>query len=450
VSAPRAHPRVDPAREAALDVIRAVREKDAYANLLLPQLLRERGLHGRDAAFATELAYGTLRWQGTYDAVLERCVDRPLDTVDGALLDLLQLGCHQLLGSRVRSHAAVTTTVDLAKERLGPGRAGFVNAVLRRVAGQTREEWLARVVPADDVLAALAVRHSHPRWIVSAFRDALGGDLEETELLLAADNVAPRVTLVARPGRCEPAELLAAGAEPGRWSPWAARWPGGDPATVPAVRQGRAGVQDEGSQLVATALAAAPLAGPDTRWLDLCAGPGGKAALLGALAQGRGARLTAVELQPHRAQLVRHSVADTADVLVADGTDRRFATADRDRVLVDVPCTGLGALRRRPEARWRRTVADLGRLGRLQRDLLGSGLDAARPGGVVAYVTCSPHLAETRAVVSDVLARRGDSELVDARELLPGVTGLGDGPTVQLWPHRHDTDGMFLALIRRG
>ncbi|MDH4159521.1 MAG: rRNA cytosine-C5-methyltransferase [Actinomycetota bacterium] len=442
-------PPADPARQVAYEVLRAVTADDAYANLLLPRLLREREVSGRDAALATELAFGTLRHRATYDAVLARCVDRALDAVDAEVLDLLRLGCHQLLATRVPPHAAVATTVDLARTTVGPGRAGFVNAVLRRVATQDRAAWLAEVATLDDPLDALAVRHSHPRWVVSAFRDALGGDLAETEALLVADNTPPPVTLVARPGRCTLDELAAAGATPGRWSAWAARWPAGDPARVPAVQQGRAGVQDEGSQLVAIATAAVPVSGTDARWLDLCAGPGGKAALLAGLGRDRGARVTAVELQPHRADLVRATAGDTVDVVVADGTDARFGTGEYDRVLVDAPCTGLGALRRRPDSRWRRSVADVGRLGRLQRDLLASGVAAARPGGVVAYVTCSPHLAETAAVVADVLRRRTDVELVDARPFLPGVPQLGEGPTVQLWPHRHDTDAMFLALFRR-
>jgi 16S rRNA (cytosine967-C5)-methyltransferase len=144
------------------------------------------------------------------------------------------------------------------------------------------------------------------------------------------------------------------------------------------------------------------------------------------------------------------ALGDAVEVRCADGRDVGAAEpAAYDRVLVDAPCTGLGALRRRPESRWRRQPADVAALAPLQRELLGSGIDAVRPGGVVAYVTCSPHLAETRLVVDDVARRREDVEVLDARPLLPGVPDLGDGPTVQLWPHRHDTDAMFLALLRR-
>ena len=227
---------------------------------------------------------------------------------------------------------------------------------------------------------------------------------------------------------------------------------GGDPGAIPAVAEGRAGVQDEGSQLVALALANAPVEGRDARWLDLCAGPGGKSALLAAVGAERGGvTLTAVEPLPHRAELVRsnlRAVPGEHRVLVADGTATPFAAGSFDRVLADVPCTGLGALRRRPEARWRRTPADLDTLRPLQERLLDAAIDATRPGGVVAYVTCSPHPAETRQVVDAVLARRTDARLEDARPLFPGVNDLGAGPDVQLWPHRHGTDAMYLALLR--
>jgi 16S rRNA (cytosine967-C5)-methyltransferase len=216
-------------------------------------------------------------------------------------------------------------------------------------------------------------------------------------------------------------------------------------------------VQDEGSQLVALALAAADIEpGPDERWLDLCAGPGGKAALLGGLAAQRGATLTAVESAEHRALLVEQAVRGfPARVLYADGrsvgSHPTLPAGSFDRVLVDAPCTGLGALRRRPEARWRRQPADLPPLTRLQRELLGAAILAVRPGGVVAYVTCSPHVVETRVTVAEAMRRSSlPTELMDARDVMPaGMPGLGDGPTVQLWPHRHGTDAMFLALIRR-
>jgi 16S rRNA (cytosine967-C5)-methyltransferase len=451
---PAGRPAKDPPRRAALDVLRAVAERDAYANLLLPALLRERRITGRDAAFATELVYGTLRGLGTYDAVLDACTDRPLDAVDPAVRDVLRLGAHQLLAMRVPAHAAVSTTVDLARAATGPGPARFVNAVLRRMAQHDWDGWISRLAPPYDTdpIGNLALTYSHPRWVVTAFADALGGDLAEVANLLGADNAPPRVTLAARPGRATREELLAYGAEPGRWSPYAAVLAGGDPYDLPAVREGRAGVQDEGSQLVALALVTAPVAGRDARWLDACAGPGGKAALLAGLAHARGAALLAVDVAPPRAALVAAALAGAPGsyaVVVADSTSPSFAPASADRVLVDAPCTGLGALRRRPEARWRRQPSDIAALRRLQRRLLERALVTVRPGGLVGYVTCSPHLAETREVVRDVLAARPDVAAVDARPYLPGVPDLDDGPYGQLWPHRHGTDAMFLALLQR-
>lgn len=447
-------PGVDNARLAAYQIVHAVSERDAYANLVLATALRERGVTGRDAAFATELAHGTLRWRGTYDEILARCVDRPLDELDLAVLDVLRLGTHQALSMRVPAHAAVATSVDLARRVAGRGPSMLVNAVLRRVAQRDRDGWLAEVAPSYDAdpVGHLAVVHAHPRWVVEAFRDALEGSLAETAAALAADNEPAPVTLTAWPGRSRVEELVAAGAEPGRFSPYAAVLRQGDPHRLVPVQEGRAGVQDEGSQLVALALAAAPVEGRDTQWLDQCAGPGGKAALLTGLAEERGGRLLAVERQPHRAGLVARMLGRRPGVLgciVADGTRPAWRSAAFDRVLVDAPCTGLGALRRRPEARWRRSAGEAKALHELQVALLQAALDSTRAGGVVAYATCSPHLTETRRVVDAILAARHDTEPVDVRPYLPGVPDLGDGPDVQLWPHRHGTDAMYLALLRR-
>ncbi len=425
-----------------------VRTDAAYVNLLLPTALSRRALEGRDAAFATELVSGTIRRQGTYDAVLAACVDRPLGKVDPGVLDALRLGAHQLLSMRVPTHAAVNTTVDLVRERIGPGPTGFVNAVLRKVAAHDLAGWVRRVAPEDD-LGFRAIAFSHPRWVVAALQEAVGAD--EIDALLEADNAPPRVTLVARPGLATVAEL---GGSPTGLSPYAAVLDGGDPGAVPAVAEGRAGVQDEGSQLVALALAAAEVQGRDQRWLDLCAGPGGKSALLAAVAAPRGARVLAAELQEHRAGLVRASTATVAGgmlaVVAADGTKPAWRADAFDRVLVDAPCTGLGALRRRPESRWRRTEADVQRLVPLQKALLARALDSVRPGGVVGYTTCSPVLAETAGVVSALVDANPHVVLEDARGLFPTTDDAGPLPgTVQLWPHRHGTDAMFFALLRR-
>jgi 16S rRNA (cytosine967-C5)-methyltransferase len=556
-------PRPADPRRTAYDVLAAVRDREAYANLLLPRLLAERQLTGRDAAFATELAYGTLRGQGSYDAVLAACSDRPLDKLDPPVLDVLRLGTHQLLNTRIGAHAAVATSVDLAKSVVGPRVSGYVNAVLRRVATRDLPAWLDIVAPdpVTDPDGYLATRYSHPRWIVAAYRDALGdtagdpaqaaaapdageapaagpGDpaepalapsapeaagavpVTEIEAALAAGNARPRVTMATFPSGPPRDDVMPAGAAPGRWSPYAFTLESGNPASL--VDSGAAAVQDEGSQLAAIALSRAPVTpradggnGGAERWLDLCAGPGGKSRLLLGLAAYSGATLTAAELHPHRAALVADTLTRASrpagpaalpsgedhaappsgepaappsgedhaapppgedhappsgepapgpgateppggpgadfEVVVADGTRPPWPDGAFDRVLVDAPCSGLGALRRRPEARWRKSQADLKELTALQRDLLRSALKSVRPGGVVAYVTCSPVPAETSDVIADVIASVPGTEVIDAPTVLEEVPGARSaGPLfAQLWPHRHGTDAIFIALLRR-
>jgi 16S rRNA (cytosine967-C5)-methyltransferase len=482
----------------AFEVLRAVASEDAYANLVLPARIRHHGLDKRDAGFATELSYGALRGQGTYDAILAHCVDRPLDQLDPAILDALRIGAHQLLAMRVPAHAALDQTVGLARAVIGAGPSALINAVLRKVSARTLEEWLELLLSSEtDATTIASIRYAHPEWIVRALRQSLvahGRPVAEIDELLEADNAAPVVNLVALPGIGSLDEALEGGATPGELVEGSALSSGGDLGRLASVRDGSTRVQDVGSQLVARAMAAVDLAvavdggsqpagqpgsqpggdsavdarsgdhAPDggnagERWLDLCAGPGGKAALLGALARQRGAHLLANESAPHRAKLVRQALSavprDTWEVRTGDGRDLGAEQPESfDRVLVDVPCTGLGALRRRPESRWRRTPKDLVDLGPLQRQLLNSALDAVKPGGVVAYVTCSPHPAETTAVVSDALRKREDLELLDAGAALDSVSltghlGAGHELTAQLWPHVHHTDAMFLALIHK-
>jgi 16S rRNA (cytosine967-C5)-methyltransferase len=491
--------RPDLPRRTAYDVLAAVADREAYANLLLPRLLTERSLTGRDAALATELAYGTLRGLGTYDAVLAACSDRPLDKLDPPVLQVLRLGAHQLLATRVGGHAAVATSVDLARAVGGPRVSGYVNAVLRRVSTRDLDQWLAIVAPdpESDPDGYLAVRYSYPRWMIAPYRDALGEAAgSELTAALAAGNERPRVTMAAFPGGSARDEIMPDGAAPTRWSPFGFTVPGGDPS--PLIAAGQAAVQDEGSQLAAIALARAPLAGPPAgeaagqaralagatadrvrsardgeRWLDMCAGPGGKARLLHGLAATAGARLVAADVHPHRAALVREALARSGSasarassaaapdapsargdyaVLAADGRRPPWRDGAFDRVLVDAPCSGLGALRRRPEARWRKSESDLPALAELQRDLLRSALAACRPGGVVAYVTCSPVSTETRDVVNAVAGATQGVEILDAPAVLPDVPDVRspDPRFAQLWPHRHGTDAIFIALLRRG
>lgn len=450
--------RRDPARQAAFRVLRAVTGSGAYANI---ELARQRaGLAPTDAAFATELVNGTCRGMGGYDRVLVAASGRELRTLQPAAVDVLRLGAHQLLGMRVPTHAAISTSVDLAALEVGERLVGLVNAVLRRVAERDWDGWVSVLAVEEDDLGRLALANQHPRWIAEAFARVLPAD--ELPEALAADNVAARPTLVVRPGLAEVAEL---GGEPTRYSPFGA-YADGDPAALPAVAEGRAGVQDEGSQLVSLALSR--VEAPSGPWLDVCAGPGGKSALLAGLAAQAGQPMVASELHPHRAALVAENLRAYPEaarplVITADGSRGPWRPGSFARVMADVPCTGLGALRRRPESRWRHQPSDVPELAALQRKLLAAAIDATAPGGVIAYVTCSPHPDETLAVVADAVAT-GAVACVSAPDHLPEVpdASIDSEPgsrtqapdslseqLVQLWPHRHGTDAMFLALLRR-
>jgi 16S rRNA (cytosine967-C5)-methyltransferase len=446
---------ITPARRVAYDVLRAVHGSDAYANLLLPSRIREAQLSPADAGFATELTYGALRMQGYDDRVIALAAGRPISRIDPEVLDALRLGVRQLLGMRVPAHAAVDESVSLVASARKRSATGFANGVLRAVSRRTPEQWRSRVVEGLTGDALLAAETAHPDWVVAALRDSLAAEDAEGELLdlLEADNRAPRVALVALPGLAVPSEVGEAGAV----SPIAVASPGGDPAALPLVAAGRARVQDEGSQLAALALSRARPTAPGERWLDLCAGPGGKAALLAAEARLGGAVLEANELIPARAGLVRRAleVFEPAPV-VHEGDGVAFARAhagEFDRILLDAPCTGLGALRRRPEARWRKQPSDLADLTALQAELLDAAVVALKPGGILAYVTCSPHLAETREQIAAALARHPELRPLDTPSVLAGVAirdlALPAATSAQLWPHRHGTDAMFIQLLAR-
>jgi 16S rRNA (cytosine967-C5)-methyltransferase len=449
-------------RRVAFDVLRAVQVDDAYANLLLPVRIKRAALSARDAGFATELTYGAIRMLGRYDAIIEAASGRRVDNIEADVLDVLRLGAHQVLAMRVPMHAAVSETVELARQ-VGARRAtGFVNAVLRKVAAKPDAEWDASILQGLHGDQRLATKWSHPAWVVGALRESLyaEGSADELEDLLEADDLAPRVQLVALPGLATPDDVLE-DATDDAVSPTGVRGLIGDPARLPAVREGMARVQDEGSQLAALALSRSSEVRPGERWLDMCAGPGGKAALLAAEARRTGAHLVANELVPARVGLVRNSLSQFDDVVtVIEGDARQFGAeagggADLfDRILLDAPCTGLGALRRRPEARWRKTPDDVPELAALQRQLLQAAVRVLAPGGTLAYVTCSPHLDETRRQAEWVLAAHaGELEQIDAvsviREVAVRDPGLADGPVAQLWPHRAGTDAMFVALFRR-
>jgi 16S rRNA (cytosine967-C5)-methyltransferase len=428
----------------AFQVLCAVSHDGAYANLELARQLGKAGFSERDAAFATELVAGTCRFQGSYDLVIERASGRALNKFQPAVIDLLRMTSHELLSMRIPAHAAIDTSVEIAAARIGRRVTGLVNAVSRRISERDFEQWLDLLAEGMDELGQLALRSHHPRWIVQAFAERLPEP--ELALALAADNSPPAVQLAVRPGLLDVRDLPEV--EPARYSPYGA-YAHRPPASYAAVRAGLAGVQDEGSQLMALALANADApAGP---WLDMCAGPGGKAALLRGLAGGNAETLLASELRPHRAELVRQNLAAYSDaghgVIVADGTRPPWREASFAKVLLDAPCTGLGALRRRPESRWRRGPAALAELAPLQQRLLAAAVASTMPSGVIAYVTCSPHLRETWEAVESL--GPDAVEILSAAEYLPNVPDAADGGFVQLWPHRHNTDAMFLALLRR-
>ncbi|MDF9810016.1 16S rRNA (cytosine967-C5)-methyltransferase [Aurantimicrobium minutum] len=456
---PRRSRPVTPSRLVAFEVLMAVDVDDAYANLALPAKIKEFGLSSNDAGLATELTYGTLRMQGFYDRVIANAAARDIDTIELVVLNILRMGVHQLLNMRVAQHAAVDESVNLAEHMASLGAVGFVNAVLRRTSRHDLEDWQEFITKdisnADERLAAL---YSHPVWIVRALKQGLEaeGRGDELENLLASDNVNPRVTLVELPGFVDANDEVEG--EPSKYSPLGMSLnTGGDPTRFARVREGVVRVQDEGSQLAALVLSRHHEITPGEKWLDMCAGPGGKAALLAAEATLGGAELTANEVIPGRADLVRKALAilPDVDVVTGDGVDIGLDQPNTyDRILLDAPCTGLGALRRRPEARWRKSPKDVGDLTALQAQLLTSALHALKPGGVLAYVTCSPHLAETRAAVEGALRKNQNVSELDARAVLSKVAMesmdiAGDSQSVQLWPHRHGTDAMFISLLTK-
>lgn len=444
-------------RDVAFDLLKRIDQEDAYANLLLPKLIERQNLDSRDSGFVQELSFGTIRNQMLYDAIIAAASGRNLGDIDKMALLVLRLGAHQLLQMRVPTHAAISETVNLAKRQLSKGGVGFVNAVLRKISSRQLKDWVELVTKLElDADAKLAVAHSHPLWIIKSFRAALESRAmgDELEDLLVANNVAAKVSLALLPGFVSVEEREALGPI-GPASPIGVEI-SGNPSDLRAVREGYAKVQDQGSQLATLALLQAEVQVDEHFWLDLCAGPGGKAALMAAVAKERMIELECNELQPHRAKLVRESLSQFPEVTVTvgDGRDVGKRKANFSRILLDAPCTGLGALRRRPEARWRKSASDLTELSKLQRELMQSAWDALLPGGVMAYVTCSPHPSETTAQIAWAESKFGKSmELLNANEVLnvlnPQLRLAESFKTAQLWPHRNGTDAMFVALLRK-
>ena len=437
------------ARDVAVLVTGDVREHDAYANIVLPKAIAAAKLNPRDAADATDLTYGTARWQGFIDAVLRNCVDRPLDQLDGEVLDVLRVGVYELTIGDEPSHI-VNEWVEVAK-RLVRRASGLVNATLRKVSARSRDEWLDHFRTTLDGDALIVATTNHPEWIVRSFESVLPPT--EVELLIEADNAPPRPTLIALPGLA----TVPKDAEHGELSPFAFVAPPGPLSDMPGIREGSVRVQDEGSQIAALLLASVAPIAIGEEWLDLCAGPGGKTALLAALQKPHNGFLVANEPHDHRAELVRQAIAPLREHVRVTSKDGRIVGRDNparfDRVLVDAPCSGLGALRRRPESRWRKTEDDLEMLTLLQTELLTAAVRAVKPGGYIAYVTCSPDQRETVDVVQTVLDEQPNVTVVKTVDVMSEFTEnarqVGRGTAVQLWPHRHGTDAMFIQLLQR-
>jgi 16S rRNA (cytosine967-C5)-methyltransferase len=437
-------PKPDAARLLAFDLLTEVNRNEGYSNLLLPQALNASTMDDRDRSLVTELLYGTIRMQGKHDWVLSQISDRPWTEVDTGIVDICRLGVHQIHEMRVPDHAAVAATVEVARKRIGESKASFVNALLRSVTRKSIDDWFSPLEEILDPVERLAIRYSHPEWIVSAYYDLLKS-WDEVELAIKINNEAATPTLVSWPGYSTQKDLIEIGGEPTDFSPYGVHWKG-NPGALDLIKARKIGVQDEGSQLVAEVFAKA--AGGSS-WLDLCAGPGGKAALLSSIARERNIQFTANEISTARAELVSQVVHGDR-VLVLDGRTIGSLSEKFDAILIDAPCTGLGALRRRPEVRWRRTLQDLRALTQLQRELVDSAIEALNPGGVLGYATCSPHLAETSIQIADIKKKHSGLQQVPVDEYLPSPlhNATRDG-AMSLWTHKHGTDAMYLALFRK-
>lgn len=420
----------NPRRE-VWEFLRDCEKEDAYINLKMGKL-HER-LDHRDRSFATELVNGSVRQRLFLDHIIDRMSDR---SIDDQVRSVLRLGIYESLFMDTADHAVVNEYVELAKHVIGRARSSFINAVMRRVVRE-REQLL------DLSSYGLSIRTSHPTWIVDAYRSVVGEEGVEAELL--SHNQAPTVHAVSFTA------LSAEIATPSPITPhgYRLKFPPGD---VPEIREGKAFVQDEGSQIVCEVAMATD---PDRskRWMDLCAGPGGKFSYLAHFLDER--HLKGNELHPHRAKLIAGR-NPSYSISVGEGSEALATDSAFDRILIDAPCTGIGALRRRADARWRRSQDDLKNLITVQQSLLDAGAKNLAPHGLLLYVTCSPHLQETRAQVADFLRRHPDFIVEPITPMhLPEMSrvdlssAIDEHGFLQLLTARDGTDAMFMAMIRK-
>lgn len=434
----------DPTRILVFELITQVNREGAFANIRLPELLNKSKLDSKDRNLATEMAYGTLRMQGLMDHLAGKFVDRPFNELDAKIQDLIRMGIYQITQMRIPDHAAVGETVEVARAVAGESKSSYVNAILRKISASEFNFDDIQTLPTPE---KLSIQYSHPVWIVNAFYDRLK-DWQSVEDLLKADNLATRPDIVCWPTKSSEAEFLNLGAKP------IENLKNGFtieeiPSNFAPIIERRAGVQDRGSQIVVEDLIATWQ--PGLKWLDLCAGPGGKAAYLyySLKALEPTVQFLANEPVAHRADLVRRVIGNEV-VVSFDGTDPANFEGKFDRILVDAPCTGLGALRRRPEARWRKQPSDLKELVSIQHKLLESAYHLIASDGIIAYVTCSPHILETKAQVANFMADHADVKLVNIANL-PSANKAGvnvDG-SVQLWTHLNQSDSMFIAFLQK-
>ena len=435
-------------RNLALSILIKIKSERSYANLALPAELKKTSLEPRDSAFVTELVYGTLRKQIFYDKIIESVSDRKLTKIDAIPLQILRLTAHQLLALQTPPHAAVDSAVRLTVRNKHGSASGFINAVSRRVSERSTAQWLEVLLVNCDPIDALALEFSHPRWIVEEYLKRLE-NVDAVRRELVANNLNPQVTGVIYPGH-QWSSTTTSVSEACEWVP-AARYLPGNPEHIAEITNRTGGIQDQGSYLVAQALALAPttyLKSPKTEplWLDMCAGPGGKAALLSRWAHQKQTRFLAMEISEHRATLMKRM---TSEIVVADSTRPPIAPESVEKILLDAPCSGLGALRRRPDARLRKSPEELPGLVEIQRQLLDSAAALLAVGGVMAYITCSPVVGETIGNIQWFIETHPAIELIDARPYLPAGMELGERLDVQLWPGVHHTDAMYVALVQK-
>jgi len=440
-------------RALALGILLRVEATDAYANLLLDARLGKSGLAGADRALVTELTYGVLRWRGKLDWILSQVSDRPVAALDRPVRQILRLGAYQLCClTRIPDFAAVDQAVRLARRAGAERSAGYVNAVLRSVA--RRRDWPAPD-PSADPLGYWETAGSHPRWLVERWVARLGP--EDAGRFMEANNAPPPVTVLANPlkTKIEDARRVLTEAVPdvvpGRWVPGAFSMRGaGSPSDLPGFASGWLIPMDEAGALPVLALD--PL--PGQRVLDACAGGGSKSALIAARV-GSAGEVVALDQSPRAMRRLEGAIRRLGLAAVRPRlADARTAGTEWPgqfpRVLLDAPCTGLGTIRRRPEIRWRRQMQDLLRAATLQRELLEGVAGAVAADGLLVYSTCSLEPEETDDVVAAFLAAHPEFRPDDPRMALPQAADLVDGQGyLRTWPHRHGTDGFFVARLRR-